>query len=101
MRRIILWVRLTLRGEECLVCLSHGVVVEMGYLQAKTRCGEGDVLKSNKWLAMVKIEQVVGCAHEKNPPKTPPLNGLAKRMNRTLIERVRCMLSKAKLPKHF
>ena len=42
-----------------------------------------------------------GIAHEKTPPKTPQLNGLAKRMNRTLIERVRCMLSEAKLPKHF
>ncbi|WVZ03005.1 hypothetical protein V8G54_023811 [Vigna mungo] len=40
-------------------------------------------------------------AHEKTPPKTPQLNGLAERMNKTLIERVRCMLSKAKLPKHF
>ncbi|RDY10948.1 hypothetical protein CR513_04456, partial [Mucuna pruriens] len=42
-----------------------------------------------------------GIRHEKTPPKTPQLNGLAKRMNRTLIERVRCMLSKARLPKHF
>ncbi|RDX98967.1 hypothetical protein CR513_18044, partial [Mucuna pruriens] len=42
-----------------------------------------------------------GIIHEKIPPKTPQLNGLAKRMNRTLIERVRCMLSEAKLPKHF
>ena len=42
-----------------------------------------------------------GIAHEKTPPKTPQLNGLAERMNRTLIERVRCMLSEAKLPKHF
>ncbi|KAL2325516.1 hypothetical protein Fmac_024574 [Flemingia macrophylla] len=42
-----------------------------------------------------------GIAHEKNPPKTPQLNGLAERMSRTLVERVRCMLSKAKLPKHF
>ncbi|RDX71840.1 hypothetical protein CR513_48753, partial [Mucuna pruriens] len=33
--------------------------------------------------------------YEKTPPKTPQLNGLAKRMNRTLIERVRCMLSEA------
>ena len=39
--------------------------------------------------------------HEKTPPKTPQLNDLAERMNRTLIERVRCMLSEAKLPKHF
>ncbi|RDX81881.1 hypothetical protein CR513_37392, partial [Mucuna pruriens] len=36
--------------------------------------------------------------HEKTPPKTPKFNGLAKRMNKTLIERVRCMLSEAKLP---
>ena len=42
-----------------------------------------------------------GIAHEKTPPKTPQLNGLAERMNRTLLERVRCMLSDAKLPKHF
>ena len=42
-----------------------------------------------------------GIAHEKTPPKTPQLNGLAERMNKTLIERVRCMLSEAKLPKHF
>ncbi|RDX79846.1 hypothetical protein CR513_39688, partial [Mucuna pruriens] len=42
-----------------------------------------------------------GIRHEKTPPKTPQLNGLAERMNKTLIERVRCMLSKARLPKHF
>ncbi|RDX72209.1 hypothetical protein CR513_48336, partial [Mucuna pruriens] len=42
-----------------------------------------------------------GIRHEKTPPKTPQLNGLAERMNMTLIERVRCMLSEARLPKHF
>nr|KYP45754.1 Retrovirus-related Pol polyprotein from transposon TNT 1-94 [Cajanus cajan] len=42
-----------------------------------------------------------GIAHEKTPLKTPQLNGLAERMNKTLLERVRCMLSDAKLPKHF
>ncbi|RDX88618.1 hypothetical protein CR513_29764, partial [Mucuna pruriens] len=36
-----------------------------------------------------------GIRHEKTPPKTPQLNGLAERMNKTLIERVRCMLSEA------
>ncbi|RDX69595.1 hypothetical protein CR513_51267, partial [Mucuna pruriens] len=38
-------------------------------------------------------KEVRGIRHEKTPPKTPQLNGLAKRMNRTLIERVGCMLS--------
>ena len=36
-----------------------------------------------------------GIKHEKNPPKTPQLNGLAEMMNRTFIKRVRCMLSEA------
>jgi len=39
--------------------------------------------------------------HKKTPPKTSQLNGLAERMNRTLIERVRCLLSEAKLPGSF
>jgi hypothetical protein len=42
-----------------------------------------------------------GIRHQKTPPKTPQLNGLAERMNRTLVERVRCLLSEAKLPQSF
>lgn len=32
---------------------------------------------------------------------TPQQNGLAERMNRTLLQRVRCMMSNANLPKDF
>lgn len=42
-----------------------------------------------------------GIRHQTTPPKTPQLNGLAERMNRTLIERVRCLLSDAGLPLSF
>ena len=42
-----------------------------------------------------------GIRHQKTPPKTPQLNGLAERMDRTLMERVRCFLSEAKLPNSF
>ena len=42
---------------------------------------------------MVRLEFTV--------PKTPELNGLAERMNRTIMERVRSMLAHAKLPKTF
>jgi hypothetical protein len=34
-------------------------------------------------------------------PKTMLHNGVAEIMNRTIYERIRCMLSHAKLPKHF
>ncbi|GKB48827.1 putative RNA-directed DNA polymerase, partial [Tanacetum coccineum] len=45
-----------------------------------------------------KTPQEHGIQHQKTPPKTPQLNGLAERMNRTLVERVRCLLSHAGLP---
>ena len=33
-----------------------------------------------------------GIQHQKKPPKTPQLNGIAERMNRTLVRRMRCLL---------
>ena len=42
-----------------------------------------------------------GIRHQRTPPKTPQLNGLAERMNKTLVERVRCLLSQAGLPNSF
>lgn len=42
-----------------------------------------------------------GVRHEFTVPKTPQQNGVAERMNRTLIEAVRSMLSDANLPKKF
>lgn len=42
-----------------------------------------------------------GIRHQKTPPKTPQLNGLAERMNRTLVERVRCLLLEASMPRCF
>ena len=45
--------------------------------------------------------KVHGIQHEKVPPKTPQLNGLAEIMNRIIAEKVRCMFSHSKLPKTF
>ena len=42
-----------------------------------------------------------GIRHELTEPGTPQHNGVAERMNRTIVERVRCMLRMAKLPKAF
>jgi len=39
--------------------------------------------------------------HQMTPPKAQQLNGLAKRMNTALMERIRCLLSHSKLPKPF
>ena len=45
--------------------------------------------------------KLCGIRFEKTPSKTPQLNGLAESMNRTIKERVWCMLSHAKLPNSF
>ena len=42
-----------------------------------------------------------GIRHEKTVPGTPQHNGVAERMNRTIMERVRSMLRMANLPKSF
>lgn len=42
-----------------------------------------------------------GIIHQSSTPYTPQQNGLAERMNRTLLERARCMLLNAKLQKQY
>lgn len=42
-----------------------------------------------------------GIRHKKTVLGTPQHNGVAERMNRTIVEKVRCMLKMAKLPKSF
>lgn len=42
-----------------------------------------------------------GIKHQTSTPYTPEQNGLAERMNRTLVERAKCMLFEAKLQKSF
>ena len=42
-----------------------------------------------------------GIRHEKSVPDTPQQNGVAKRMNRTIVKKVRCMLRMTNLPKSF
>ena len=42
-----------------------------------------------------------GIRHEWTVPKTPEQNGVAERMNRTIVETARCMLAEAKLPRKF
>ena len=42
-----------------------------------------------------------GIKHEKTVPGTLQQNGVVERMNRTIVENVRCMLRMANLPKSF
>jgi hypothetical protein len=62
------------------------------------RCDNGGQYKSSK---MSKICHDRGIVQQFTPPYTPQLNGVAERMNRTLVECARCMLEHAKLPKPY
>uniref|UniRef100_H3H7U1 Integrase catalytic domain-containing protein n=1 Tax=Phytophthora ramorum TaxID=164328 RepID=H3H7U1_PHYRM len=51
--------------------------------------------------AMAKFCADRGIVQKFTPPYTPQLNGVAERMNRTLVECARCMLEHAVLPKTY
>ena len=50
---------------------------------------------------MAKFCSDQGIVLKYTPPYTPQLNGVAERMNRTLVECARCMLEHAGLAKHY
>lgn len=62
------------------------------------RTDNGGEYVSSKFEDYLKSE---GIRHEFTVPKTPEQNGVAERMNRTLMETVRSMLADAKLPQSF
>jgi hypothetical protein len=62
------------------------------------RTDNGGEYTSTKFEDYLKSE---GIRHERTVPKTPQQNGVAERMNRTLVEAVRSMLTDAKLPRKF
>ena len=59
--------------------------------------GGGEYLKREfkKYLGEASIQHIV------SPPYTPSQNGLAKRMNRTIMENARCILEDSQLGKEF
>ena len=65
----------------------------------KTLCTDnGGEYTSRDFQSYLKTE---GIRHELTVPKNPEQNGVAERMNRTLLESVRAMLADAKLPQKF
>ena len=62
------------------------------------RTDNGGEFTSTEFKDCLKRE---GIRHELSVPKTPEQNGVAERLNRTLVESVRSMLSDAKLPQKF
>lgn len=62
------------------------------------RTDNGGEYTSNEFQAYLKRQ---GIKHETTIPKTPEQNGVAERMNRTLVESTRTMIFDANLPKRF
>ncbi|MBW0504170.1 hypothetical protein O181_043885 [Austropuccinia psidii MF-1] len=48
-----------------------------------------------------KLADDCGYVHIMAPPETPQHNGFAERANRTILEKSRCLMSQANLPKHY
>ena len=62
------------------------------------RTDKGGECTSHEFEGFFKDESI---RHEYTVPKTLKQNGVAERLNRTLVEKVRCMLSDSGMPKVF
>ena len=62
------------------------------------RTDNGLEFHSDEFTVLCKKEGIV---RHKTVCKTPQQNSVAERMNRTIMEKVRCMLANANLPKSF
>lgn len=62
------------------------------------RSDNGTEYVNNQFEAFFKEH---GITHQKSTPHSPQQNGLSERMNRTILDKTRCMLLDSKLPKHF
>ena len=69
-----------------------------GHKVKTLRTDNGGEFTSTEFENYLKSE---GVKHELTVPKTPEQNGVAERLNRTLVEAVRAMLIQAKLPQRF
>ena len=74
------------------------IETQIGYKIKWLKSDNGGEYKSNLFL---KVCQDEGIAHQFIVKGTPQQNGVVERMNRTFLEKVRCMLSQAKLGREF
>ena len=74
------------------------VELESSFKLKTLRTDNREEYTSNEFNEFLKRE---GIKHERSVPKTPEQNEVAERLNRTLIETVRAMLSSSRLPHKF
>ncbi|KAJ9547247.1 hypothetical protein OSB04_019790 [Centaurea solstitialis] len=94
-----LWhMRLGYVSEKGMVILSKKGLLGAGKKIKRLRTDNGLEFCSGEFDRFCKDE---GIARHRTVRHTPQQNGVAERMNRTLLERVRCVLSNAGLPRSF
>ena len=95
------WIYVLKHKNEVFDCFLRwkALVEKSSGRKVKVICSDnGGEYTSAKFEDYLKSE---GIRHERTVPKTPEHNGVAERMNRSLVETVRSMLTDAKLPHKF
>ena len=95
------WVYVIKRKSDVFKCFCEWkteVEKSLGQSMKMFRTDNGGKFTSTEFEEYLKKE---GIKHELTIPKCPEQNGVAERMNRTLVEMVRSMLADSQLPKLF
>jgi len=90
--------RMTHINEQGLKELSKQGILRVGKVTELDKC---ELCIFGKVKKVKFSKKAIHSSKAPNNPRYPKQNGLLERMNRTLLERVRCMNFHAKLPKSF
>uniref|UniRef100_A0A2N9FMC5 Integrase catalytic domain-containing protein n=1 Tax=Fagus sylvatica TaxID=28930 RepID=A0A2N9FMC5_FAGSY len=87
------------RGRNSKGCTQDDSTLDLWHKRLAHMSEKGLQILAKK--SLIPFVKEYGIRHEKTVPGTPQHNGVAERINRTIVENVRCMLRMAKLPKSF
>ncbi|CAH9105587.1 unnamed protein product, partial [Cuscuta europaea] len=95
------WVYFLITKDQVFECFKTFHILVEREIGKKLKCLQSD--NGGEYTSKVfdAYCRTYGIRHDKSVPRTPQHNGVAERMNRTIMERARSMLNMTKLPKSF
>ncbi|MBW0545617.1 hypothetical protein O181_085332 [Austropuccinia psidii MF-1] len=85
-------------AEECIKSYLIEIKNKLGITPAFLHTDQGGEFNSHSFLNYLNTQ---GISLERGPPESPQTNGVAERLNQTLLSKVRCFLGQSNIPSSY